>query len=323
MNNSKAFLIFITLLAVTLCHGRQVSRASDPNDGLVIERKTYAFPSYEQAVQTTDVEKYASKQAYEKAVNDRDFELQKLKYMSDGLKVVAYLYKPKRVEGKKLPAIIFNRGSAIRGDIAPELVTFFHHLASDGFVVLAPMYRQSDGGEGRDEIGGADVNDLMNVIPLVKSLGFIEVKNLFLYGESRGGMMTYQAIKRDFPVNAAAVFGAFTDLEALIAFRPDVYQPAMLKQFWPDFDAQKDDIIKARSAIYWPEQLDIPLLIMHGASDWSVSASQSLALAQELQKLGKTSYELVIYAQDNHYLSRNQDERDRRAVAWFKRHMKN
>jgi dipeptidyl aminopeptidase/acylaminoacyl peptidase len=153
----------------------------------------------------------------------------------------------------------------------------------------------------------------MNIIPLVKSLGFIDMNNLFMYGESRGGMMTFQAIRRDFPVNAAAVFGAFADLEALIAFRPDVYQPAMLKQFLPDFDTRKDEIIRATSAIYWPEQLDTPLL--------SVSASQSLALAQQLQKLGKT-YELIIYAQGNHYLSRNQEDRDRRAVTWFKRHMK-
>jgi hypothetical protein len=115
-----ALLAFVALLAVTLC--RQVSLASDPNDGLVIERKTYTFPPYEEAVQTTDVEKDSSQQAYEKAVSDSHFELQKLKYMSDGLKVVAYLYKPKQVEGKRLPAIIFNRGSAIRGDIAPELV---------------------------------------------------------------------------------------------------------------------------------------------------------------------------------------------------------
>jgi hypothetical protein len=71
--------------------------ASDPNDGLVIECKIYAFPSYEQAVETTDVEKYFSKQAYEKAVGDRNFELQKLKFMSDGLKVVAYLYRPKLI----------------------------------------------------------------------------------------------------------------------------------------------------------------------------------------------------------------------------------
>ena len=321
MNTSRALAVLITLLAMMLGAGEQVLRASDSNDGSIIQRKTYAFPSYEKAVEITDVEKYTAKQAHEKAAGDLNFDFEKLTYMSDGLKVIAYLYKPKRIEGERLPAIIFNRGGAIRGDIAPELIVFFHRLASEGFAVVAPMYRQSDGGEGRDEIGGADVTDLMNVIPLVKSLGFIDLNDLFMYGESRGGMMTYQALKRKFPVKAAAVFGAFTDLEDLMRFRPDVYQPAMLKQLWPDFDSRRDAIIQARSAIYWPEKLDAPLLIMQGGSDRSVSASQSLALAQQLQKLGK-NYELIIYAQDNHYLSHNQDDRDRRALTWFKGHLK-
>ena len=57
MNDSKTFLAFVTLLAVALCNGNKVSRASEPNEGLVVERKIYAFPSYEQAVQTTDVQK--------------------------------------------------------------------------------------------------------------------------------------------------------------------------------------------------------------------------------------------------------------------------
>jgi hypothetical protein len=45
MNNSRAFLAFVVPLAITLCNGKQVLLASDPNDGLVIERKPYAFPS--------------------------------------------------------------------------------------------------------------------------------------------------------------------------------------------------------------------------------------------------------------------------------------
>jgi dipeptidyl aminopeptidase/acylaminoacyl peptidase len=317
MRVSQALLIPLALLAVSVCNAQRLGS----DDGLLIERKTYAFPAYEQAAQATDVEKYVSKEAYEQAVGDRGFELEKLKYMSDGLKVIAYLYKPRQIGGRRWPAVIFNRGGAIREDIAPEVVVVFHRLASAGFVVLAPMYRQSDGGEGRDEIGGADVNDLMNVIPLVKSLGLIDADNLFLYGESRGGMMTYQAIKKEFPAKGAAVFGAFTDLEDLFAFRPDVYQPAMIRRFWPDFDGRKDEIIKTRSSIHWPEKLTVPLLIMHGSNDRNVSATQSLALAQQLQKLGKP-YELIVYAQDNHYLSRNQEDRDKRTVAWFKQHVK-
>jgi dipeptidyl aminopeptidase/acylaminoacyl peptidase len=161
----------------------------------------------------------------------------------------------------------------------------------------------------------------MNVAGVAKALGFVDMNNLFLYGESRGGMMTFQAVRRGFPANAAAVFGAFTDMEALIKHRPGVYRPEVLKQLWPDFDARRDEIVKSRSAIHWPEALGVPLLIMHGGADWSVSPLQSLALAQKLQELGK-SFELVIYAGDGHILSRNQEDRDRHAVELFRRHMK-
>ncbi|HKY45796.1 MAG TPA: prolyl oligopeptidase family serine peptidase [Pyrinomonadaceae bacterium] len=312
----KPFALILLLLVVS-----DVVPAFDSNDGTIVERVTYQFPSYEKALQTTNIRDITSKEEYERAIRDTNFEFQRVKYMSDGLKVTAYLYKPTRISENKLPAIIFNRGSLILGDIAPELVSSFHRLASQGFVVLAPMYRQSDGGQGRDEMGGADVNDLMNAAALAKSLGFIDVNNLFLYGESRGGVMTYLAIKKNFPANAAAVYGAFTDMEALIKDRPQVYRPQLLNQIWPEFESRKDEIFRSRSAIFWPESLGIPLLIMHGGADWSVNPSQSLTIAQKLQSLGKT-YELIIYAGDSHRLARNQEDRDRRAVAWFRKHRK-
>lgn len=309
------------VLLVLLLIVPNVALASDSTDGTIVERETYKFPSYEKALQTTKIRDITSKEEYERVIRDNNFEFQRLKYMSDGLKVTAYLYKPTRGSESKLPAIIFNRGSFILGDIAPELVSSFHRLAAEGFVVLAPMYRQSDGGEGRDEMGGGDLNDLMNSVALAKSLGFIDVNNLFLYGESRGGVMTYLAIKKNFPANAAAVYGAFTDMEALIKDNPEVYRPQLLNQIWPDFNSRKDEIFRSRSAIFWPESLTIPLLIMHGGADRGLNPSQSLTIAQKLQSLGKT-YELIIYAGDSHRLSRNQEDRDRRAVAWFRKHMK-
>jgi len=308
------FLIAISLLGVDWLTGFFLP----PQNGMIIEQTTYSFPAYEQA--TGRVKRLHSKQEYEKIIGDSRFELLKLKYLSDGLKVVAYLYKPKNTQGQKLPTVIYNRGSYIRGDIANELVMTFHRLASDGFTVLAPLYRGSDGGEGRDEMGGADVDDLMNILPVAKSLAFIDANNLFMYGQSRGGMMTYQAIKNEFPINAAAVVGAFTDLDELLKSDPQTYQP-LIKAIWPDFDSRKDEILRTRSAIRWAERITAPLLIMHGGADQDVNPSHSLKLALQLQRLGR-KYELVIYADDNHILSRNQEDRDGRAINWFMRHLK-
>lgn len=311
-------LIFVSLIVF----GSLRVQAAATKDGEIVERKSYVFPTYEQAVKDTDIKRYASQQEYETAVKDAGFEFEKLKYMSDGLKVVAYLYKPKKPDGKKYPTIIFNRGSAIRGDIAPELLPFFHRLASEGFVILAPLYRQSDGGEGRDEIGGQDVNDLMNTLPLAKSLDFIDASNLFMYGESRGGFMTYLAVKNDFPVKAAAVFGAITDMGAYL--EANSQGPAQSRiapeKIWADYGTRKEEILQLRSAMKWTEKLNAPLLIMHGGADPTVDPAQSLNLAQRLQKLGKV-YELLIYAQDTHTLPNNKLDRDKRAVAWFRRFM--
>lgn len=319
MRSSNLLLALALLVSAGCVFSAPGARAA--SDGDVVERKAYDFPSYERAVESTDVENYAGKAEYDRAVNDTKFEFEKLKYLSGGLKVVAYVYRPRQTGGRKFPAVIFNRGSGPRGDIAPELVAFFHRLASEGFVILAPMLRQSDGSEGRDEMGGADVDDLMNVLPLARSLAYVDANNLFMYGESRGGMMTYQAVRRGFPVNAAATFGAFTDAQELVASHPKQYSPAVLKQIWNDYDERKDEIFKTRSAILWAEQLNVPLLIMHGGADKSVNPEQSLNLAQHLQKLGRV-YELVVYAGDNHILSNNKEDRDKRAAGWFKRHMK-
>jgi dipeptidyl aminopeptidase/acylaminoacyl peptidase len=225
------FLVLLTIFGFIFSLEQTVFsfQSTSHENGSLVSKDVYTFPSYEQAVEKTDAEKYSSKEEYGKAVADKNFEFSKLKYVSDGLKVIAYLYKPKTVN-TKLPVIIFNRGSFVRGDIAPELVTLFHRLASEGFVLVAPMYRQSDGGEGRDEVGGGDVNDLMNVLPLIKSFDFADTNNLFMYGESRGGVMTYLAIRRKFPVNAAAVFGAFTNMEEVFKDNAKVYTPTFLNQ---------------------------------------------------------------------------------------------
>jgi len=262
------------------------------------------------------IDRYATKAEYEAAVADKRYTLDKVEYTSDGLKVFAYVYAPKKT-AKKLPVIVFNRGSYVREEFAPELLAMFRRLADSGFIVVAPTYRQSAGAEGRDEMGGADVDDLMNVMSVVRNLPGADDKNVFLYGESRGGMMTYQAIRDRFPARAAAVFGGFTDLHAMLAASPQMMSVAT--QIWPDYATSSASIDERRSAVLWADRLDVPLLIMHGGAD-SLDPGQSLALATKLQQL-KKEYSLVIHAGSNHVMSDWRVERDAMVVDWFRSHM--
>jgi dipeptidyl aminopeptidase/acylaminoacyl peptidase len=217
-----------------------------------------------------------------------------------------------------LPAVIYNRGSFTRTEFADELMAVFHRLGQAGFIVIAPMLRQSGGAEGRDEMGGADLADLMNARLVAGELGTIDMRNLFLYGESRGGMMTFQAIRDGFPARAAATFGAFTDLGAYFSEVPQL--AAMAPKIWPAYATESAAIHERRSAVAWADRLDVPLLLMHGGNDQSVSPSHALALAAKLEA-AKKPYELVVRAGANHTMTQWRHERDRHAVEWFQRHM--
>jgi dipeptidyl aminopeptidase/acylaminoacyl peptidase len=248
-------------------------------------------------------------------------ECQRIKYMSDGLKVVGYIWKPRDAGGKKLPLVIFNRGgNRERSKLSPWMADGFYDFVSKGFVVIASQYRGVDGGEGKEEYGGADVKDVMNLIPLAKSLGYVDMNNVFMFGNSRGGMMTYLALKAGISINAAAVTSGVADLSGNAKDHPDLVT-TIYQELIPDFEKRRDDSMRDRSAVAWADKINVPLLLMHGAADMSIAAGRTLGLAQKLQEAGKT-YELVIYAGDGHGLPLNRKDSDKRVIEWFRKHMR-
>lgn len=113
-------------------------------------------------------------------------------------------------------------------------------------------------------MGGSDLHDLMHIVPLAASLATVDTSRLYLYGESRGGVMVFEALPRGFPARAAATFGAFTDFDSLID-ADRVRYDRIIPIVWPDFATQHAAI--AESAVRWAEQLHTPLLLMQGGAD--------------------------------------------------------
>lgn len=257
----------------------------------------------------------------QKAINIRSkwsdgVECYKIKYLSDGYKVVGFIVKPK-AEGSKYPVMIFNRGGNREfGKLTKRSMEYLSFLSSNNYVVLASQYRGNDGGEGREEFGGRDVNDVLNLISLAKSLFFADPNKIAMLGFSRGGMMTYLAIKEGAEIKAAAVVGGVTDLE----------------QNYNEREESMKDVIKGlvgmdkaewqkRSAIYWPEKINVPILILHGEKDWRVKASQAKKLSEKLKEAGKV-HELVIFPKGDHGLNTHPSERNQKIFDWFDRYIK-
>jgi dipeptidyl aminopeptidase/acylaminoacyl peptidase len=286
--------------------------AVQPVDGVVIARPSpVALPA---AAEVKLLERAGGPEEYEEARSDRAFALERFTYGSDGLEVSAYLLRHAG-PSRRRPLVVYIRGSYVVTGEAPRLLPTLRRMAREGFVVVAPMLRGSDGMAGHDEMGGADRNDVRNAIAAAGALGLADTEATFLYGESRGGIMTLLALKDGLPVRAAATFGAITDLEGFLA--ADARAAALALQIWPDFATRRAEILTSRSALAWPDRLRAPLLLMHGANDPQVDISHTLRLAEALHRAG-ARFAVRIFDDDGHPLVRNRVERDRTAAAFFR-----
>jgi dienelactone hydrolase len=247
-------------------------------------------------------------------------EMKEIYYMSDGLRVKAYMAYPKN--SKKLPAIIYNRGGNREfSKISPErVVDILARMASWGYVAIGTQYRGNDGGDGEEEFGGADVNDVLNLIPVLENLPQADAEKIGMLGKSRGGMMTYLSLLKTDKIKAAAVIGGVTDLKLMNDSRGGEMEKYVYQQLIPGYFENKDSLLHKRSAINRVNEISktCPILIMHGTADWRVSPSESINMATAFQK-EKIPYRLVMMEGEDHSLTTKKEEANQIIQDWFKR----
>ncbi|HTS09320.1 MAG TPA: prolyl oligopeptidase family serine peptidase [Candidatus Binatia bacterium] len=334
----KKVISSLLLLAVQFLVGPSaLSVVSQEPDGKILTSKPWpSLPKYESLDEFG--QSYFPRAVYEEARTQKDFDVLEMSYASDGLSVHGLLIKPKAPGTRKWPAIIFNRGG--NGDLGRITdngqpcggmtntscldVADLYFLAKEGFVVIASDYRYRGASVKRDEWGGGEVDDVLNLVPALKSLEYVDADRLYMLGLSRGGTMAYLAIKRGIAVKAAAVIGGVTDVKAWVDARPEmgiVKGNEFIDGFaniWPDYEHRAEEYYRARSAVYWADQINVPVLILHSRTDRMVPVTQALRMAEALQEKGKV-YALRIYDRDGHSLPQNRDDRDRLIIDWFNR----
>lgn len=256
---------------------------------------------------------------YEHRTAGAGHECRRLEYLSDGLRVKGYLWKSRNTGARRRPVVVYNRGGC--GEYArltPRTREGFFDFLDAGFVVVGSQYRGNDGGEGRDEIGGADVNDVINLVALLPRIDCADPGHVFVLGVSRGGMMTCMALARGVAARAAATVGCESDLALNAMRRPELFR--IYVERVPGFMHHAPGLLRERSARHWPERLRSPLLLLHGGADWRVDAAEAIDFAAALHA-ARRPFQLSLFAGDDHALSFNWRERDRQTIDWFRRHM--
>jgi dipeptidyl aminopeptidase/acylaminoacyl peptidase len=240
-----------------------------------------------------------------------------IKYLSDSLTISGFTIEPKF--GAKFPTIILNRGGnkEFGAWTVGSLIEWGSRIAKSGYIIIASQYRGNSGSMGKDEFGGEDVNDVLNLIPVVQEIPKSDTSRIGMYGWSRGGLMTYLALTQTSKIKTAIIGGAPTDLIKLLKQRPEMER--VYEELIPNYATNKSIELEKRSAIFWTHKLckTTSYLILHGKSDQRVDYSQAVEFEEKL-KSNQLNTKIKIFEGADHGLSECKEEKDRIILEWLK-----
>jgi len=237
-------------------------------------------------------------------------------YTVDDCTVSAFLSVPPDYLENPRPLIRYNRGGNGNFSANTAMGTANYAYTSD-CVVIASNYREAEPGTGKDEFGGADVNDVVFWMELADNLGFVDRERIYMLGESRGGMQTCLALLEDEKnvIRAAACVSGVYDVVHTYESREDMRE--MLTRRIGGTPEDCPDEYAKRSAVTFAEKIDTPLLLIHSTGDEKVPYEQAVQFAAELEKYGKT-YEFLTRENKIHSMSSPAELTE--ILAWMEKH---
>ena len=252
----------------------------------------------------------------------------------DGKVVKTKAYFPANFDkSKKYPMVMFIHGAGYLQNTINGWNNYYREfmfnqmLTQKGYVVLDIDYRGS-AGYGRDWrtdvhdfLGGKDYEDHLDAIDFSVKNYSVDAKNVGVYGGSYGGFMAGMLITRaPEKVAAAAALRPVFDWKNYFASSP-VYTLERL-----GFPDKNPEAYKRSSPIAYAENLQKPLLILHGLVDDNVPAQDSIQMIEKLIRLEKTPYfDAMLYPSENHGFVRATSWADEyeRIFNFFEKHLKN
>lgn len=246
---------------------------------------------------------------------------------ADGLEIPGYLTVPHGKPAKNLPLVVLPHG----GPAARDTLGFdwwSQALAAQGYAVLQPNFRGSDGlgadflEAGYGEFGRKMQTDLSDGVRHLVGEGLVDPKRVCIVGASYGGYAALAGATLDPGVyRCAASISGISDPRRMLTVEKRDSGDATFR-YWKNFmgvDGLKDPDLASISPIAHLDQVQAPILLVHGKDDTVVLYEQSRMMADALKKAGKP-VEFVTLDGEDHWLSRGQTRQEMlRAVVDFLR----
>lgn len=242
---------------------------------------------------------------------------------ADGAPVPGWLFVPKNLDrSKKHAAIVWIHGDGINQNydgwhIQRNYAVYYslhQYLLQQGYIVFSPDYRGSIGYGSKwrsavyMDVGGKDAEDASKAGEYLASLPYVDANRIGVWGLSYGGFFTLIAVTRH-----PKLFRAGIDVAGVVDYR--MYYEDPYHGDWtasrigtPD---QNPQVYDQASPISHINDLQSPLLILHGTADVNVPFIESVALIdQALKKKRGELISFMMYPGEFHYFSREWVLRD-------------
>lgn len=204
------------------------------------------------------------------------------------------------IRSKQWPVLIYCRGGI--GKVGRVRTDWLEQFSNSGHIIFAPTYRGNEGGEGRDEFGGSDQEDVLAAYRLLENLPFVDANRISIMGFSRGSINATHTTASLPNVHRLILWGGVSDLAQTYEERIDLRK--MLKRVIGGTPTRTPESYKKRSPIDMVEQIHCPVLIMHGTQDTQVDFSHGLNMYNKLTEVG-VPVEFHPYEGGDHHLPLN------------------
>jgi dipeptidyl aminopeptidase/acylaminoacyl peptidase len=232
-------------------------------------------------------------------------QMEKITYRSSrgDLLIPAFVFQPLKVRGPRThPALVWVHEN-IRGHLYEHYIPYIREATARGFVVIAPEYRGSIGyGQAfydAIDYGGAEVDDVVAAAGVVVNrYPAVDPSRVGIIGWSHGGLITLLAIFRNpttFKAGAALV--PVTNLFQRLARKGVDAQRRAIdpRNRFGGTPAQKPEVYRDRSPLFWVDRLEIPLLVHVADNDEDVDIDEAMPLVDALHARKPSLADVKIY----------------------------
>ncbi|NMO18214.1 S9 family peptidase [Pyxidicoccus fallax] len=247
---------------------------------------------------------------------------------TDGVRVPAFLYKPKGLTGKAPVVVIFHGGPEAQS--LPGFNNFAQFLTTEmGMAVLVPNVRGSDGygkayramddGVKREQ-SLADIGATLDFIAAQKDL---DASRVGVYGGSYGGYMTLASVafypeRIKAAVDVVGISSLASFLQNTQAYRRDLRRA----EYGDERDPEVRKVQERISPLNAVEKMRAALYVQQGANDPRVPQSEAEQIVQAVRKRSPDVWYMLATDEGHGFQKKdNRDYAQMTALMFFEKHL--